>query len=517
MTALGEKEYAAPILPGLRAKGDVIAGRYRVEKLLGAGSSGFVVAARHVYLRRSVTLKILVSSGCAHPGAQRRHLDAAHTAAGLRGEHVARIVDTGFTEDGLAFLATEGLDGRTLAEELAARTLLPVEEAVRWILEACEGLAEAHAAGIVHADLKPQNLFLATAGARGARGAEGAERRVLKILDFGTPMPLAEDAEGSSAWFASPAYRAPEQLRDPDGADARADIWALGVILHQLVAGTLPFSADTVSGMFVAVAYDEPALLATPDVPFELARLVKACLAKDPAARPRDVSALARALAPFAGEGGETLASRVEAALSLPPPSAMTVDAEPAALAAGSVEGPRSRDARRRPARRERRRRSAIAAALVIGSLAGIGVVVSPSSAPSRSTAEGPPAEATSTAALVPLPFAPVPLEVASSAGGGAPGAPDEATPLAGGGMADEATPVRQLPAADGIAARPAAPPRHEPGVAAALLPLERRPTKEPSPAKAASRAKASLSVREDPYPRGFTHPTRLSEHRRPK
>ncbi|MCW5835821.1 MAG: serine/threonine protein kinase, partial [Labilithrix sp.] len=341
MVGLGfkDKGKAASIVPGFKIKGDTIAGRYRVEKLLGAGSSGFVVAARHVYLRRRVTLKILTSTTTAHQQAQRLHLTAAHRAAALRGLHVARIVDTGFTEDGMPFIASEHLEGRTLADELAERRSLPPVEAVRWVLQACEGLAEAHSAGIVHGDLKPRNLFLA-GDANAAATDRGGEPRVLKILDFGMATPADDrDDEGTSAWFASPAYLSPEQIRDPANVDARTDIWALGVILHELVAGRLPFAADTVSGMLVAVAYDEPALLVAEDVPFELARLVRACLAKDPSERPADVAALAKRLAPFAGPEGVGLARRVDAALSTStPPMAMTVDGEGADATDGDGE-----------------------------------------------------------------------------------------------------------------------------------------------------------------------------------
>ncbi|MDF2698337.1 MAG: serine/threonine protein kinase [Labilithrix sp.] len=327
--ALKDKGNAAPpIVPGLKIKGDTIAGRYRVERLIGAGSSGFVVAARHVYLRRRVTLKILTSTTAAHQRAQRRHLALAHQAAALRGPHVAHIVDTGFTEEGIPFIATERLEGRTLAEELSTRTQLPPVEAVRWILQACEGLAEAHSAGIVHGDLKPQNLFLA-GDANASSTDHGGESRVLKVLDFGMATPVdAEGDEGTAAWFASPAYLAPEQIRDPSAVDVRIDVWALGVILYELIAGSLPFESDTVSGMLVAVSYDEPAMLTAQDVPFELARLVQSCLSKPPSGRPADVATLALALAPFAGAEGIALARRVESALSSPPPMAVTLDAD---------------------------------------------------------------------------------------------------------------------------------------------------------------------------------------------
>ncbi|MBX3231482.1 MAG: serine/threonine protein kinase [Labilithrix sp.] len=271
-------------------RGDTIAGRYRVERLLGVGSSGFVVAARHVRLDRRVALKVLTTLTTAQGKAV---LAVAHRVAALRSANVARVVDTGLTEEGYPFIASSLAEGRTLAELLAEHGSLPAREAVSLVLQACIGLADAHAADVVHGDLKPQNLLLTKGG-------------VLEVLDFGMMQPL-ESEEGSAAWFASPAYLAPEQLRDPE-VDARADVWALGVILHQLIAGKLPFDAETIAGMFVAVAYHEPALLAAPDVPYELAKIVRACLAKDPAGRPPTVRALARDLAPF-GDVRPTLPS----------------------------------------------------------------------------------------------------------------------------------------------------------------------------------------------------------------
>lgn len=328
------KDTGTPLLPGLHLKGDAIAGRYRIEKLVGAGSSGFVVQARHIYLRRKVTLKILTSMTTAQQKAQRRCLAAAHVAASLRGPHVARIVDTGFTEEGMPFVATERLEGRTLADELRRRGTVPAEEAVRWILQVCEALAEAHAIGIVHGDLKPQNIFLVgeDAGDGDAKGT--SEPSAVKVLDFGMVTPFGYEADDAalSTWFASPAYLSPEQLRDPHDVDARVDIWALGVILHQLISGKMPFDGSSVSGMLVAVAHDEPAVLTAPEVPYELARVVQACLAKDAAARPPDVVALARELTPFAGSAGPALLARIEttAKRSTTEPRATAVEASEA-------------------------------------------------------------------------------------------------------------------------------------------------------------------------------------------
>jgi eukaryotic-like serine/threonine-protein kinase len=533
---------APPLIPGLRIKGDTIAGRYRVERLIGAGSSGFVVAARHVYLRRRVTLKILTSTTSAHQQAQRRHLALAHQAAALRGPHVARIVDTGFTEDGTPFIATERLDGRTLAAEIAERPQLPAVEAVRWILQACEGLAEAHSAGIIHGDLKPQNLFLA-GDVSAASTDHGGEPRVLKILDFGMATPVDTDGdEGTAAWFASPAYLAPEQIRNPQDTDARADIWALGVILYELIAGNLPFAADSVAGMLVAVAHDEPAMLATQDVPFELARVVQRCLAKDPSGRPADVATLALALAPFAGSEGIALARRVESALSSPPPSmavALDADADAAvtatavtATAEGAKEKPLSRPSRvvgvepgRSRATRgvaeleaslaslsrllgaapnaafRRRQLGAIATVGAAGILALVALLSSPAaSGPAPAVERQANADDVERAPLVrpsaPLPFIPPTFLL------------DE--------EADTKTPPPPPPPPAAPAPQP--PPRVTPSSAstdrASTLGAVRMPTRALKDAPM-SRSHSSLSVRENPYDRGFTHPARLSERRK--
>lgn len=519
MVGLGnqDKRGAPPVIPGLNIEGDTIAGRYRVEKLLGAGSSGFVVTARHVYLRRRVTLKILASTTSQHQQAQRRHLVAAHKAAALRGRHVAKIVDTGFAENGMPFIATERLEGRTLAEELAERHELPPAEAVRWVLQACEGLAEAHSAGIVHGDLKPQNLFLAEEASTSSTDDGERSSRVLKILDFGmaTPVDDRED-EGTVAWFASPAYLAPEQIRDPLNVDARADVWALGVILHELIAGGLPFTAETVSGMLVAVAYDEPAMLVGASgeqgVPFELARIAHACLSKDPSGRPADVAALAKALAPFAGADGHAHAKRVETALSTPPDVTMTVEPDegrgdatlvglpappPAQADARPAPTPSAHDQNRRTravAIQRRVRVCALATVALAALLALVGLLVPAS-----------PASSTASAREAIDPSAP-PLPAA---------APVTVLPPRSPSLLVEEPPRTRQPSPSSLA--PAAPPAPPPPLKRAprpppsSTPAMRGRTKQLSPA----RPRAALSVREDPYARGFTHPKSLSERRK--
>ncbi|MDB4942081.1 MAG: serine/threonine protein kinase [Labilithrix sp.] len=303
----------ARLVPGLDVRaGQTIAAKYRVEGLLGSGSSGVSLAARNVHLQEPVVLKILASYTDAQADLVRRRLEKARQASRLRSSHLARILDIGVTEDGLPYVASEKLEGRTLEQELEERGTIPVEEAVRWTLEACEALAEAHAAGLVHGDLKPNNFFLAD--------AKGDEPRRLVVLDFGTTSPL--DAIGdqtASAFFGSPAFLAPEQIQDPGKSDGRVDVWALGVLLYRMISGGLPFSADSVSGMIVAVVYDEPALLR--DAPYELAAVVASCLQKTAEKRPADVRELAASLEPFAGDAGKRLSERVAVMLDAPPAS----------------------------------------------------------------------------------------------------------------------------------------------------------------------------------------------------
>ena len=330
------------LVPGLAVRaGQSIAGKYRVEELVGRGPSGVVISARSIHLRDQVTLKILASYTDDQDELLKRRLKKARIASALKSEHVARIVDIGVTEEGMPYVATEAMEGNTLEAELAERGTLPVEEAVGWVLEACEGLAEAHAAGLVHGDLKPQNIFLAKPKASKRGTTHESDARVLKILDFGSTSPLeAIGDQSSSAFFGSPAFLAPEQIQSPDTVDARADIWGLGVLLYNLVSGNLPFEADTLSGVIVAVVYDAPSLLT--EAPYELARLVHRCLDKDPAKRPHDVRELAAALAPFAGTRGARSSERVAAMLD----ASASGSIAPVSLSLDEADEERSADGR---------------------------------------------------------------------------------------------------------------------------------------------------------------------------
>jgi eukaryotic-like serine/threonine-protein kinase len=251
------------LLPGLQAKGGSIAGRYRVERVLGTGPSAHVVLARHTILRERVTLKIF---------ARRTDLRAAHAAAQVESPFVARVIDTGFTEDGMPFVAYEHVAGEVLAS--LGRLPLALEEAAACMMQVSTGLAAAHARGLVHGNLKPSNVLRAEDG-------------TMRILDFGA-RPLED-----TTWRSSPAYTAPEQIADPSSPTPAADAWAVGVLLSWLLTGEVPFRADTVAGMLVAVTFDPPRIARGP-----AADLIARCLAKDPTQRP-SIKEIERALARF--------------------------------------------------------------------------------------------------------------------------------------------------------------------------------------------------------------------------
>lgn len=320
------------LVPGLSLRaGQVVGDHFRVSSLVGASRAGLVFEATHLALGVPALLKVFASYTEAEEQALAPRLAKARLATSLRGLHVEHVFAVGVTEDGMPFVATERVAGSTLEAEIATHGPLGVQAAVRRVLEACEGLAEAHAAGLVHGGVTPKSLVLAE-GARPAPGAEGeADRRVLKVLDFGGASPLASvpDADDvpTGSLLGSPAFLSPEQIKDPNAAGARADLWALGVILHQAATGLLPFEAESVSGLLVAVVYDEPKI--DDALPAGLAQIIARCLSKDPEERPADVGELAEALAPFAANErvGRRLSERV--AVYLEDPSLAAVDVTP--------------------------------------------------------------------------------------------------------------------------------------------------------------------------------------------
>jgi serine/threonine-protein kinase len=279
--------------------GDVLAGKYQVERILGAGGMGIVVAAWHQELERRVAVKFLLPEIAERSDAAERFRREARAAVKIRSEHVARVLDVG-TLDGVApYMVMEYLDGHDLAEELRTRRMLPVNESLEYLLQAAEAVAEAHAAGIVHRDLKPANLFVTERG-------DGS--RSVKVLDFGISKSVLGGSVNdlsltrTSSLIGSPLYMSPEQMKSAREVDSRTDIWALGVILYEMLAGRPPYVAESIPQLCSALLHDSPPPLSQfrSDVPAGLEQVILRCLAKDRTGRWPTVADLAQNLAAFA-------------------------------------------------------------------------------------------------------------------------------------------------------------------------------------------------------------------------
>ena len=279
-------------------EGEVLAGKYQVERVLGVGGMGVVVAAKHLQLDQKVALKFLLPEALSNQDAVMRFEREARAAVKIQSEHVARVTDVGKLENGSPFMVMEYLTGNDLAEVMKVRGPMPAEEAVDWLLQASEAMAEAHSHGIIHRDLKPKNLFV-------IRRPDGTSS--LKVLDFGISKSVAPgsgDAAGltnTTAVMGSPLYMSPEQLRSSRDVDARTDIWALGVILYEMLTGVAPFTGKDVSQVALAIVSQPPVPLRErrPDLPPGLEAAVAQALAKNMAERPASVAAWAEALRPF--------------------------------------------------------------------------------------------------------------------------------------------------------------------------------------------------------------------------
>jgi serine/threonine-protein kinase len=306
-------------LPSLRGPID---GKYRVERVIGEGGMGVVVEARHVVLGTRHALKILVD---AHdPVLRQRFVRVAQACASLTSAHAIRVFDVGTLPTGEPYMVMELLEGCDLRQLVAEHGPRPLGEAVGYILQACDALAEAHGRGMVHRDIKLENLFL-------CRGS-----RVVKLLDFGVskgiiagraPLNLTD----TDALLGTPHFMAPEQLVSSRDVDARADIWSLGATLFELLSGDVPFDGVSVTDVFSAVVHLPPRSLRglRPDVPIELERAVMRCLEKDAGRRYADVAGLVRDLAPFHGDGRTSLARVTDRLLAVASTSPVDVPTVP--------------------------------------------------------------------------------------------------------------------------------------------------------------------------------------------
>jgi serine/threonine-protein kinase len=303
--------------------GDVV-DKYRVERVVGIGAMGVVVAARHTTLDQVVAIKFLVEHvfGSKEESVA-RFLNEARAAARIDSDYVCRVSDVGALPSGVPYMVMEHLDGNDLEEELEARGRLDIVEAVDYVLQTLDAIAAAHQLGIVHRDLKPANLFL-------ARRPDGSRR--VKVLDFGiskvtttvaSTMTTKDQRRYTKATrsLGTPAYMPPEQITDPTSVDHRADIWALGAILYELVTGQMAFAGDTVKEVLDRVLTEEPCPVEAlrPEVPRALAAVVSRALSRDRNERWQSAAMFARALAPFGSMsvlGGLTNVTREVGSLS---------------------------------------------------------------------------------------------------------------------------------------------------------------------------------------------------------
>jgi serine/threonine-protein kinase len=297
---------APPVQPG-----DVLAGKFRVERVLGVGGMGVVVAAMHLQLNQRVALKFLLPDVLKSPELVARFHREAQSTTRIKSEHVVRVIDVGTLESGAPYMVMEFLEGQDLAQLIKQRGGLPGQEAIEYLLQACEALAEAHMLGIVHRDLKPANLFL-------TQHADGTP--LIKVLDFGISKAVLEDeAPGqgltqTQAVMGSPQYMSPEQLKSSRSVDGRSDVWALGIILHELLTGETAFRADTIPQLYVAILSERPPPLRMrrPDAPAGVEAIILRCLEKDPLHRFADIAAFATALGEFAPTRARPSIERVQ-------------------------------------------------------------------------------------------------------------------------------------------------------------------------------------------------------------
>lgn len=284
--------------------GDILAKKYRVERLVAEGGTGVVVSAKHLQLDQRVAIKFL-RTALASDEVRVRFEREARAISRIQSEHVVLVLDVGTLPDGEPFMVQEYLDGRDLARVLKEDGPLSVEDAVDCVLQICEALSEAHAAGIVHRDLKPANLFL-TLREDGGPHVKVVDFGISKILDKGILRDERGSREMTGAFevLGSPRYMAPEQLRNSKDVDHRADLWSVGAVLFQLVTGQHAFEADSNVHASLVVMTGEPRRLCdlAPHAPKELEAIVARCLTKDVTERWQSAKELATALLPFASD-----------------------------------------------------------------------------------------------------------------------------------------------------------------------------------------------------------------------
>jgi serine/threonine-protein kinase len=312
-----------------RMVGYVLGARYRVLSRLGEGGMGTVYLCEHAVLGRRYAVKVLRPELAQDAELVARFRNEAVAASRIGGENVVDVLDFGTAEDGASYYVMEALEGRSLAAVIGEDGPLAVPRALALLEQLCRALGAAHARGVVHRDVKPDNVFVVP-------GADGAERA--KVIDFGISKvtreePSAQRLTRAGAIIGTPEYMAPEQAAG-EPVDHRADVYALGVLAYEMLTGTLPIVANTPVATLVAHQTRTPEAPSArrPGIPRDVDALVLATLAKRPEDRPASMEAVAAAIA----------AIRRGAAPALPPPTRSPLARGAAAAGEGSP-GPRPR------------------------------------------------------------------------------------------------------------------------------------------------------------------------------
>ncbi len=408
-------EAAFPL--GAPPAGSLFAGRYRIESLLGEGGMGYVLGARDesTAARERVALKLLLPEHSMNRTTVARFLREMRASHRILSEHVARVLHAG-DDGGTLYIVMEYLEGSDLAALLEREGSFTVPRAVDTILQACEALAEAHAAGTIHRDLKPANLFV-------TRSADG--RECVKVLDFGISRiiePANVALTTTTAAAGTPLYMSPEQLRSMRDVDARTDIWAIGVVMFELLAARPPFLANSVAeiGAQVLTGSAPDVRSFARNIPERMAVAIARCLRREVDERFPSLSELADAIAPFGTSAAAESRARIVRTLAgvtrpraVEPPPVPPLPSDPVigplALAqtmpdAQRTTGPQWRDsAGSLPSPSPRRRWLVGLGGIVFGAMAFVAVFTRGSSGP-RSTTDAP----TATAAI----RAPTPADV---------------------------------------------------------------------------------------------------------